>query len=175
SDESERTADENKNTATPTLESVTGVAAAKPVPHRRYTRSRFGLAFRASSLGLGADFATQLTKHFNLRTGFNGFACSRTVSDSGLAYLGTLHLNSVQAIIDWFPRSHGIHFSPGLLLYNHNRVTAKALLPTGKTLSSGAETFISDPKDPITGAASSSMRKVAPMLLFGFGLIPRGR
>lgn len=138
--------------------------------------SRFGIAFKTSTLGLGGDFAVRLAHPLNLRIGFTGFNYSRTVPDGDIAYRGTLRLCSLQAVVDWFPWSHAFHFSPGLLLYNGNLVTAKALIPTGKTLSAGTEVFISNPQNPITGSARSAMRKVAPEMLVGFGnLVPRGR
>lgn len=142
----------------------------------RHASSRFALAFKSSSLGLGADLGTRLTNHMNIRVGFNGFNYSRTVSNGGIAYLGRLQLRSLQALVDCFPWSRGIHFSPGLLLYDGNHVTANALLPTGKILSSGTESFVSNPQNPLVGSAQSSMRKVAPIMLVGVGnLVPRTR
>jgi hypothetical protein len=155
---------------------VASESPAKPVVNDSRLGSRFGLAFKSSTLGLGADFGIRLARPVNLRLGFSGFNYSRTVADGDIAYLGTLHLRSLQTVVDWFPWSRAIHFSPGLLLYNDNRVTANALIPTGKTLTSGAEVFISNPQNPITGSAKSAMRRVAPMMLFGFGnLVPRAR
>ena len=162
--------------ATPIVVDSSGAQLASPTAVLPQTRSRFGLAVKASSLGVGGDFGTLLTRHFDLRAGFTGLSYSRTVADGDISYPSTLHLNSVQAVVDWFPWSRAIHFSPGLLLNNRNRVTATALVPTGKVLTSGVEKFISNPKDPITGSASSSMRKLAPMMLVGFGnIIPRSK
>jgi hypothetical protein len=150
---------------------------AKPATRPDLVRgSRLGLAFKSSTLGFGADLGVRLARPVNLRVGFSGFNYSRTVADGSIAYLGTLHLRSLQTVVDWFPWSRGFHLSPGVMVFNDNHATANALIPTGKTLTSGAEVFVSNPKNPITGAASSSMRRVAPMVLFGFGnLVPRTR
>jgi hypothetical protein len=158
-------------------DTVVPESTVKPVvrPNSR-TGSRFALAFKSSTLGLGAELGTRLADRVNLRVGFTGFNYSRTVSDGGISYLGTLRLRSAQTVVDWFPSSHGFHLSPGLLIYDNNHVTANALLPTGKVLTSGTEAFISNPRDPIRGSATSAMRQVVPMMLFGFGnIIPRSR
>lgn len=151
--------------------------AAKPAARPElYRGSRFGLAFRSSTLGLGADFGIRLARPVNLRVGYSTFNYSRTVADGDISYLGKLHLGSLQTLVDWFPGSRGFHISPGVLFYNGNRVTANSLIPTGKTLTSGTESFVSNPKNPITGSASMSLKRVAPVVLFGFGnLVPRSR
>jgi hypothetical protein len=158
-------------------EPATGESARKPVRAKDASSgSRFALAFRTSTLGLGADIGVRVADHVNLRIGFSGFNYSRTVSDGNIPYVGVLRLRSLQAMAEWFPWHGGFHLSPGLLLYDGNRVTAKALFSKAQILSSGTNTFTSDPRDPITGAARSSMRKVAPMILAGFGsVVPRTR
>ncbi|HSK45220.1 MAG TPA: hypothetical protein VLA83_15175 [Candidatus Binatia bacterium] len=158
-------------------ESCAHETPARPgVSAKQHAGSRFGLAFKTSTLGLGAEFGTRLTNRVNLRVGFSGLNYSRTVSDSGMAYVGSLRLRSVQSVVDWFPWSHGFHLSPGLLLFDGNHVTAKALLPTGQVLTSGENDFVSNPRDPIKGFAQSTMRKVAPIVLFGFGnIVPHTR
>src|SRR5262249_35456883 len=103
---------------------------AEPVQReQKSTGSRFGLAARVSTLGLGADAGFRLARPLNLRVGFNSFDYSRNLSSDGVAYRGTLHLRSVQASLDWFPFSHSLHFGPGLLILNGNRVTALATPP----------------------------------------------
>ena len=151
--------------------------AAKPaVRPEQYRGSRFGLAFRSSTLGFGTDFAIRVVHPVNLRVGYSTFNYSRTVADGDISYLGKLHLGSLQTVVDWFPGSRGFHISPGMLFYNGNRVTANALIPTGKTLTTGTESFVSNPKNPITGSANMSLRRFAPLVLFGFGnLVPRSR
>jgi hypothetical protein len=158
-------------------EPASGDVAIKPVRAKGVNfGSRFALAFRTSTLGLGADVGVRLADHVNLRIGFSGFNYSRTVNDGNIPYVGVLRLRSLQVMADYFPGHGGFHLSPGLLLYDGNRVTANALFSKAQILSSGTNKFTSDPNDPITGAARSSMRKVAPMILAGFGsLVPRTR
>ena len=157
-------------------ENCSETPARPAIRTERNAGSRFGLAFKTSTLGLGAEVGTRLVNRVNLRVGFSGLNYSRAVSDSGMTYVGRLRLRSVQTVVDWFPWSHWFHVSPGLLLFDGNHVTANALLPTGKVLTSGGDAFISNPKNPIKGFAQSTMRKVAPMVLFGFGnIVPHTR
>jgi len=139
-------------------------------------RSRFGLAFRASTLGLGADAGIRIARPLNVRVGFSSFHYTRMLTSDGVPYNGSLRLHSFQTIVDWFPFSHSFHVSPGVLFFNGNRVTAVATPPVGQILTAGEESFVSDPQNPIRGNAKSAIRKVAPMLLVGFGnLVPRNR
>jgi hypothetical protein len=138
--------------------------------------SRFSLAFRTSTLGLGADAGFRVARPLNVRIGFNTFHYARTLTSDSVPYQGALRLRSMQVVMDWFPFSHSFHVGPGLLFYNGNRVTAVAVPPIGQVLTAGAEAYISNPQDPITGMAKSAMKTVAPMIVFGFGnLIPRNR
>ena len=142
------------------------IPAIKP---RRFSAiSRFALAVRMSSLGVGVDLAVRLHRGWNLRTGVNGFAYHRIVSDSGIDYNAALRLRSVQAVVDWFPFSKRFHISPGFV-YNRNEVIANGIMPTDKVLAAAGEVFTSSAKDPVIATAQSQVRRIAPMALFGFG------
>jgi len=135
---------------------------------------RFGVGFKASTLGLGVDAATAVTRRSNLRAGFNAFSYSRTVTKDGIDYHGTLGLRSLQILYDQYLVG-GLHVSPGLLLYNGNHADATASVPGGSAFTLGGASFSSDRTNPVTGAATVNLRKAAPMLLVGFGnLLPRG-
>jgi hypothetical protein len=136
--------------------------------------SRFALAFETSTLGLGPRAAIRLHNHLNLRIGASAFDFRRNVADGDIVYDAVFRLRSLNFIADWFPTSKGLHISPGVLVYNRNRVSATAAMPVGKVLSAGTETFVSDPQNPIVGNARSNIRAISPMVLFGFGnLLPR--
>jgi hypothetical protein len=147
-----------------------GPAASKPAP------SRFALAFKASTLGLGPEAGIRLTRHFNLRVGFNAFDYRRNLTSDGVAYDSAFRLRSVQTLVDWFPFAESFHVSGGLLVYNGNHVSANATVPNNQILTAGDESFISNPANPISGKATSGVRPVAPMLAIGFGnLVARAR
>src|SRR5215471_1299763 len=145
-------------------------------PESNSLLSRFGLAFHASTLGLGGDAAFRIARPVNLRVGANTFHYSRNLTSDGVAYEGSLRLRSVETIVDWFPFSHSFHVGAGALFFNGNRVTAVATPPVGQILTSGTEAFISDPQNPLKGNAKSATHKIAPMVILGFGnLLPRNR
>jgi hypothetical protein len=135
--------------------------------------SKVGIGVKFSTLGVGIEAATPLTRKLNLRGGFNFFRYSRGITNNGIQYAGHLHFQSGEAHLDWFPFG-GFHVSPGLLFYNGNSLVASAAVPGGQTFSLGGTTYMSDPTAPVTGTGKLDFVKVAPSLMVGVGnLIPR--
>lgn len=135
---------------------------------------RTGIGITFSTLGAGIEIAAPLTTRSNLRTAFNMFRYSRPFDTNGITYSGELDLRSAQLMYDWFPFANAFHLSPGIVVYNGNRITAQLSVPAGKRFDLGHNTYLSDPKDPIRGNATITFRKIAPSFLFGWGnLIPR--
>jgi hypothetical protein len=138
--------------------------------------SRFTLAVKASTLGLGADLGVRILRPLNLRVGFSTFHFGAELEHDGIPYEGTLRLRSLQATVDWFPTAGSFHVSPGVVFHNDNRVTATSTPPAGQVEGAGDVIFVSDPQNPITGKAMSIVGSVAPMIVVGFGnLVPRSR
>lgn len=132
-----------------------------------------GVGVKVSSLGIGGEAAVALSHRSNVRVGFNYFSYSDTFSKDGATYKGTLGLQSAQATYDVFLVS-SFHVSPGVLLYNGNKVTANVSVPGGKSFTLNNVSYLSDPADPIAGTGKLSVYKAAPMVLLGFGnLVPR--
>jgi hypothetical protein len=132
-----------------------------------------GIGVKVSSLGIGGEAALALTHRSNVRVGFNYFSYGDTFNKDGATYKGTLGLQSVQATYDVFLVS-SFHVSPGVLLYNGNKVTANVSVPGGQSFTLNKVSYISDPADPVAGTGKLSVYKAAPMLLVGFGnLVPR--
>lgn len=164
----------------PTVEgaaSSVDIAVANPVRKPPRTQSRFGLQGRMSTLGVGVDSSFRLARRANLRIGFNDFSHGANyTADSGLRYAAKVKMRSVQMLVDVFPFANGFHLSPGLLLYNGNQVTAKLSVAPGQRFDAEDTVAVSDPKNPITGTATTSLRKIAPAFLFGYGnLLSRKR
>jgi len=138
-------------------------------------RIAIGVGVKISTLGIGGEAALPLSQRSNVRVGFNVFNYGHTFDKDGVSYKGTLNLRSAQATYDFFPLGE-FHVSPGVLLYNGNKLTAGASVPGGQTFSLNGVDYMSDAADPITGAGKLTSYKVAPMVLLGFGnLIPRHR
>ena len=137
--------------------------------------SNAGVAVHGGSLGLGFGLAVPVSERLNVRGEFNALSVNHDFDKDGITLAAQLKLRSVNAILDWFPFGGGFHLSPGVMLYNGNEVNANALVPGGRKFSLGDEDLTSNPANPVTGAANVSFKRVAPMLVLGWGnIVPRG-
>jgi len=147
-------------------------AAAEParVPAKGSKESRVevGVGVKVSTLGIGGEAAVQLSHRSNVRVGFNAFSYGDNFTKDGANYKGTLSLRSLQATYDLFLIG-GLHLSPGVLVYNGNKVTANVSVPGGQTFTLSNVNYLSDAADPIGGTGKLSIYKAAPMVLIGFG------
>ena len=135
---------------------------------------RLGVGVKASTLGVGVEVATAVSRRANLRFGFNGFGYDYTFRKDGIDYASRLQLRSVQATYDWLWR--GVHLSPGVLLYNGNQASGAASVSGGRSFTLNGVRYYSDAANPVVGRSTISLHKyrVAPMALVGFGnLLPR--
>lgn len=137
---------------------------------------RFGVEATASTLGFGADAATAVTSRSNVRFGFHVFNFGVNQTKDGIRYDSTLNLRSLEATYDYY-LFHGLHVSPGVLLYNGNKLTATASVPGGRSFSLSGTNYISAVNNPVTGTGRVGLgRKAAPMVLLGVGnLLPRNQ
>jgi hypothetical protein len=134
-----------------------------------------GVAAKVGLLGVGFEAAVPVAYRLNVRAGGNFFSYNDTLTSSGITYNANLQFRSAEASVDWFPWAKGFHVSPGALLYNGNQVTGGAHVPAGQTFTLNDQTYTSSTTDPVTGAGSLTMNKVAPKLTVGWGnLVPRG-
>ena len=168
-------------TAAKTLCSSPGESAASPEPSpepappaHSSPRRGIGAGVRVSSLGVGAELAVEVTRRTNLRAGVNGFSYSHGFSKDGVSYAGSLSLQSAEAHYDWYPLG-GIHFSPGLIAYNHTKLSATASVPGGSTLTLDGVQYMSDPSNPVSGNGKLEVNKVAPTFMLGLGNLVRRR
>jgi hypothetical protein len=157
------------------VEAVSSEATAEPPTKEagQSTTSKIGFGVKVSTLGVGIEVATPLAKKFNVRTGFNMFRFSHSITDGGIHYDGQLHFQSAEAHLDYYPFG-GFHISPGILFYNGNQIAASAAVPGGQTFSVGGTTYQSEGSDPVTGTGKLNFVKVSPSIMVGVGnLIPR--
>ena len=129
---------------------------------------RFGVGVDVSTLGIGVQGATAVTQRSNVRYGFNIFNYSRTSRTRGITYDGDLKLRSLEITYDQYLFSD-FHVSPGLLAYNGTEIDAVASVPAGQSFSLGGTRFFSGQTNPIGGTGAMTLRKTAPLILFGFG------
>jgi hypothetical protein len=134
---------------------------------------RFGIEGKGSTLGVGIEAATAVTSRSNVRIGFNAFGFGVNKTKDGISFDARLKMRSLQATFDYY-LWHGLHISPGALLYNGNTVTASVSVPGGRSFTLSGTTYYSDANNPITGTGDVAVWKTAPMILLGYGnLLPR--
>jgi len=137
---------------------------------------KIGIGVKVSSLGAGFEVAVPVMSRANIRAGFNMFNFERTLSQDGVSYQGKLNFRSSEAYFDWFPFGGSFHLSPGVVLYNGNKITANASVPPNQTFSFNGQDYASDANDPLTGDAKLDFKRLDPAFLVGWGnLAPRGR
>lgn len=138
------------------------------------TAPRFAIAFKVSLLGFGGEAAVPITRKMDIRGGVNGFSYDRNFNKDGVAYAGHLNFRSTEAHFDWFPFGGSFHLSPGMLIYNGNKITADASVAGGQTFDLNDTTYASDPNNPIHGSGKIDFKKVAPIFTLGWGsLFPK--
>jgi hypothetical protein len=150
-------------------------SSAAPAP-KSASKEHFnvGVGVKVSTLGIGGELALPVTHRSNVRFGFNAFNYNHTFNKDGVTYKGALDLQSAQALFDIFPFTSGFHLSPGVLLYNGNKVNANALVPGGQSFTLNGTSYVSDAVSPVSGTGKLTFYKAAPMFLLGFGnLVPR--
>ncbi|HWF92786.1 MAG TPA: hypothetical protein VN684_10915 [Terriglobales bacterium] len=158
---------------TPTQHSQTPPAGK---PSAFESAGKIGIGVKVSSLGVGFEAAIPVMSRANIRAGFNMFQYDRTLSQDGVSYVGKLNFRSSEAYFDWFPFGGSFHLSPGVLLYNGNKITANASVPPNQTFSFNGQDYASDANDPLTGDAKLDFRRLDPAFVLGWGnLAPRGR
>jgi hypothetical protein len=150
------------------------IALAPPCFGQSGDLPRFGAGVKLSTLGIGIEAATGVTRQSNVRGGANFFDYNRGFTQDGIHYGAQLRLRSVEAHYDWF-LGHGFHVSPGLLIHNGNRVEGSATVPGGSSFTLGSRSYTSSPANPVAGTAEIdfSKNKANPMLTAGVGNLLR--
>jgi len=144
--------------------------------------SRFALGVGISSLGVQLHAATNLSSHFNVRGTGSFFSYSDNFTSNGLNANATLKLASAGAAVDVYPFRVGFRLSPGILVYNQNRLTANVTVPAGSSFTLDGTTYYSANTNagtgatPVNGAGTLGLNtnKTAFTVTTGWGnMIPR--
>ena len=161
-----------------TTDAAPGTAVPAPAAHPSAAKEggtpiAIGIGVKVSTLGIGGEVALPVTHRSNVRVGFNMFNYGHSFNKDGVTYKGTLNLRSAQATYDFFPIG-ALHISPGVLLYNGDKLTANASVPGGQPFTLNNVNYVSDAADPVAGTGKLTVYKTAPMVLIGVGnLVPR--
>ena len=152
--------------ATPATQAAVTYGHTTPGP---YQPSRFGFDVHAGLGGGGFDVATAVARRFNVRVGGDFFSYSTTFKDQGALVNAGLRMRSARATLDWFPFRRAFRVSPLLVFANNNRAQGSYLIPPGNTITLDGQKYVSSSTDPLFGAASIDVRRVAPGFTVGYG------
>ena len=129
--------------------------------------AQFGIAARASTLGVGAEVSYRLNRMVGIRFGANYLKFSRDAAIENIDYHLTPRFESGTAILDLYPIGGALHLSGGLLI-NHNEGHMLARL--NQNIQIGGTTYTPNQIGSLTGTVD--FRKTAPYV--GLGLAGRG-
>jgi hypothetical protein len=120
--------------------------------------------------GLGFQVATSLATKINLRLGASMLNYSPTIIEEGIPISGAVRLRSANVGVDLFPYRGSFHITPGVTLYNGNRMTATTFIAGGQGFTINDTDYTSDLTDPVRGSFDVSLgKRLAPSLTVGFG------
>ena len=158
------------------LAAVTSLALVVPAAAQDFgPHTNAGVAIKVGSLGFGVDAAVPVAQKVNIRAGVNALSVNHDFDNDGIILAASLKLRSVSVYLDWFPFGGGFHVSPGVMLYNGNKVGAVVTVPGGESFDLGDEELFSSATDPVNGVAAIDFKRVAPALVIGWGnIVPRG-
>ena len=143
-----------------------GIALALLLPAT--LQAQFGLAARASTLGLGAELSYRVNRMVGVRIGGNYLQFSRDATIENIDYHVTPHLESGSATLDLYPMGGAFHISGGFLL---NRNEGRMVARLNQDITIGGTTYSPDEIGSLIGTVD--FRKTAPYV--GIGLAGSGK
>lgn len=145
---------------------LTAVAIVSVDTNPAIAGGRHAGTFKVGTLGVGAEYVTDMNARTNLKFGVNGFNYSYDSSEGGVDYDFDLKLFSVAALVDYHPSAGSFRLTGGLL-FNGNKIEATGK-PTGAaTYTIGATTYTSAQVGTLAG--DIEFKSVAPYIGIGFG------
>ena len=128
-----------------------------------------GLAADVGTLGAGVHLILPIQDTLNARIGINGYNYSFTGSTSEVDYDFRLKLQTIDALLDWYPMSGSFHLSSGLF-HNGNKISSLAKASSNGTYTINGDTYTSAEAGTIDG--SIGFRSASPYLGLGWGNAP---
>ena len=154
-------------------ESPESAKAADANPMDRNSRSDIAVVGKIGSLGLGAELDLGLTDSLGARIGLNSFNYKYNANSGTVNYDFKLQLQTVSALVDWYPFDDSSFRTSIGVMYNNNKVNLDGQ-PTGGTYTINGNTYSSTDVGSLQG--TMSFNKVAPYIGIGWGKpSPTGR
>jgi hypothetical protein len=118
------------------------------------------------SLGAGLHLIVPVQDGFNARIGFSSYNYNYNGSTSDVDYDFKLKLQTIDALLDWYPLSGSFHLSGGFF-HNGNKITSVAKPGINGSYTINGDTYTVAQAGSIDG--STDFRSAAPYLGIGWG------
>lgn len=136
--------------------SISGVAQARDV----------GVTAEVGTTGLGLHLVTPIREDLNARIGFNAMNFNLSESSDDTDYDIKADLQTFDVLLDYYPAAGSSFRLTGGLIYNGNKLTAKARAKNG-TYTFNGETYSAADVGTVDGRMD--FKKIAPYLGIGWG------
>lgn len=150
-----------------------GGAGAGQVQYSATRGGAFSLAsasLAVSTLGIGAEAGTNLGQRVDLRVFANYTNLTHRYTESGFRVALNIALANTGAKVDFYPLPRvPLRISPGLLLFNHNRVQGNIRAQRDATFTINNVDYASSNADPVYGAGRLLLGGSGVMLTTGLG------
>lgn len=113
--------------------------------------SRIAIGANVSTFGPGLQITTFITPHLNLRTSGSYFRHTTNFTTEGFSPTAKFNLMSARVSADIYPFHSGFRVSPGVLVYNGNKMTANAAIASGTSFTLNGNTYYSANANPALG------------------------
>jgi hypothetical protein len=152
-----------------------GAGQVEPAAFGDRNFSRLTVRSTGSTLGTGAELATNLPHHFDLRVFGNYTNFTYNFEQSQFNIGVNLEMTNTGAQVDYYPWK-SFRISPGYLMYNSDRVRADLQAQDGATFTINHVTYNSDDADPIHGIGRLVLAGRGFMVTTGWGhIVSRSR
>ena len=131
--------------------------------------SKHALGVKAGTLGLGLEYATNISSDIDFRVGINGFKYNTDGKKDDISYDIDLDLLSASAIIDYHPFSNGFILSAGVM-YNGNEINYKGEADSG---SFEINDVVYNAADVGSLNGKSDFNSIAPYIGIGYSTVTK--
>jgi hypothetical protein len=130
--------------------------------------TRLAVSSSGSTLGTGAQLATNLQKRLDLRVFGDYTNFNFKLTQNGFYAVVHFALANTGAMADYYPWK-SLRLSPGYLYYNTNHITATVNALSGTTFTLNNVNYASDDANPVRGAGALTLGGTGFMATAGWG------
>ncbi len=125
-----------------------------------------GVSAEVGTLGAGLHLIVPTQDSLNVRIGFSGYNYNYNGSTSDVNYDFKLKLQTIDALLDWYPLNGSFHLSGGFF-HNGNKITSVAKPGINGSYTINGNTYTTAEAGTVDG--NTDFRSAAPYLGVGWG------